>query len=140
MCIRDRYEDYSDFGDTLNGKIAARFAPVDWFAIRGSASTGFRAPSLQQQYYTSTSTNLVNVGGVTQFIDVGTFAVSDPVARALGSRDLKPERSTNLGGGVTFTPIRRLSITADYYNIKIRDRVVYSENLQGCLLYTSRCV
>ncbi len=129
--IAGRYEDYSDFGDTLNGKIAARFAPVDWFAIRGSASTGFRAPSLQQQYYTSTSTNLVNVGGVTQFIDVGTFAVSDPVARALGSRDLKPERSTNLGGGVTFTPIRRLSITADYYNIKIRDRVVYSENLQG---------
>lgn len=129
--VAGRYEDYSDFGDTLNGKIAARFAPVDWFALRGSASTGFRAPSLQQQFYTSTSTNLVNVDGVTQFIDVGTFAVSDPVARALGARDLKAEKSTNFGAGLTLTPARGLSITADYYNIEIRDRVVYTENLQG---------
>jgi iron complex outermembrane receptor protein len=129
--LAGRYENFSDFGDTFNGKIAGRFAPLEWFAIRGSASTGFRAPSLQQQKYTSTSTNLVNVGGITQFIDVGTFAVSDPVARALGSRDLTPEKSTNLSAGVSLTPFRGLSLTADYYNIEIRDRVVYSENLQG---------
>jgi iron complex outermembrane receptor protein len=129
--IAGRYEDYSDFGDRLSGKIASRLAITDWLSLRGSASTGFRAPSLQQQHYTATSTNLVNVGGVNQFIDVGTFAVSDPVARALGAKDLKAEKSTNFGGGLTLTPVRGLSVTADYYNIKIRDRVVYSENLQG---------
>lgn len=129
--IAGRYENFSDFGDTLNGKVAARLAPTDWLAFRGSASTGFRAPSLQQQFYTSTSTTLVNVGGVNEFLEVGTFAVSDPVARALGAKQLKAEKSTNFGGGISLTPLRGLSLTADYYNIKIRDRVVYSENLQG---------
>ncbi|WP_404338007.1 TonB-dependent receptor plug domain-containing protein [Sphingomonas sp. MMS12-HWE2-04] len=125
--LAGRYEKYSDFGDTLNGKIAARLEPVKGFAIRGSASTGFRAPSLAQQYFTVTST--VFTGG--NLIETGTFAVSDPVSIALGAKALEPEKSTNLGGGVVFSAVPGLTVTADYYNIKIRDRVVLSESLSG---------
>ncbi|MGH6614832.1 TonB-dependent receptor plug domain-containing protein [Sphingomonas sp.] len=122
-----RYEHFSDFGDTANGKLAARFAPVDWAAIRGSISTGFRAPSLQQQFFSSFATN--NVNGT--LVEIGTFAVADPVARALGAQPLKAEKSLNIGGGVTFTPGHGFTLTADYYNIKIDDRILLTENLQG---------
>lgn len=125
--LAGRYEHYSDFGDTWNGKIAARLEPVKGIAIRGSASTGFRAPSLAQQYFTATST--VFTGG--NLIETGTFAVSDPVSIALGAKPLEPEKSTNLGGGVVFSLVPGLTVTADYYNIKIRDRVVLSESLSG---------
>lgn len=125
--LAGRYEHYSDFGDTLNGKIAARIEPVKGIAIRGSASTGFRAPSLAQQYFTATST--VFTGG--NLIETGTFAVSDPVSVALGAKPLEPEKSTNLGGGVVFSLIPGLTLTADYYNIRIRDRIVLSESLSG---------
>ncbi|AXB79544.1 TonB-dependent siderophore receptor [Novosphingobium sp. P6W] len=125
--LAGRYEHFSDFGDTVNGKAAARLEPVEGIALRGSISTGFRAPSLHQQYYATTSTN--NVNGT--LVEIGTFPVSDPVAVALGSQPLDPEKSLNLSGGVTFSLIHGLSITADYYNIKIKDRIVVTENLQG---------
>ena len=125
--LAGRYEHFSDFGDTVNGKAAARFEVIDGVALRGSVSTGFRAPSLAQQSFAATSTN--NVGGV--LIEIGTFPVSSPVAVALGAQPLKPEKSINLGAGVTFTPISGLSITADYYNIQIDDRITLTENLQG---------
>lgn len=125
--VAGRYENYSDFGETWNGKIAARLEPVSGIALRGSASTGFRAPSLAQQYFTATST--VFTGG--NLIETGTFAVSDPVSRALGAQPLEPEKSTNLGGGIVFSAVPGLTVTADYYNIKIRDRVVLSESLSG---------
>lgn len=120
-----RYEHFSDFGDTLTGKFAARFEFTPGFAIRGSISNGFRAPSLHQQYFTTTSTNFI--GGVP--VDISTVAVDSPVARALGSKDLKPEKSFNLSGGFTANPISGLTLTVDYYNIKITDRIVLTENL-----------
>jgi iron complex outermembrane receptor protein len=125
--LAGRYEHFSDFGDTINGKAAARYEVFDGVALRGSISTGFRAPSLAQQSFATTSTN--NVGGV--LIEVGTFPVSSPVAIALGAQPLEPEKSLNIGGGVTFTPVSGLSITADYYNIAIKDRITLTENLQG---------
>ncbi|MBA4052651.1 MAG: hypothetical protein C0472_12400 [Erythrobacter sp.] len=125
--LAGRYEDYSDFGSTLNGKAAARFEPVDGVAIRGAVSTGFRAPGLAQQFFSTTSTN--NVGG--QLIEIGTFPVGSPIAQALGSQPLEAEESVNLSGGVVFTLLPGLSLTADYYNIKINDRIVLTENLQG---------
>ncbi|MFN3451373.1 MAG: TonB-dependent receptor domain-containing protein, partial [Sphingorhabdus sp.] len=125
--LAGRYEHFSDFGDTINGKAAARFEVFDGVALRGSISTGFRAPSLAQQSFATTSTN--NVGGV--LIEVGTFPVSSPVAVALGAQPLAPEKSLNIGGGVTFTPVSGLSITADYYSIAIKDRITLTENLQG---------
>lgn len=122
-----RYENYSDFGSTVNGKFAGRWEFLPGFAIRGSVSTGFRAPSLAQQFFATTSTN--NVNGT--LIEIGTFPVSDPVAVALGAKQLKAEKATNLGGGFAINPFAGFSLTADYYNIRIRDRVVLTENLQG---------
>lgn len=122
-----RYEYFTDFGSTINGKVAARFEPISGIALRGSVSNGFRAPGMAQQFFSTTSTN--NVGG--QLIEIGTFPVDSPIARALGAEDLQPERSLNFGGGVTFTVIPGLNLTVDYYNIKINDRITLTENLQG---------
>ena len=125
--LAGRFEDFSDFGSTFNAKIAARLEPVDGIALRGSASTGFRAPGMAQQFFSTTSTN--NVGG--QLIEVGTFPVESPIAVALGAEPLEPEESVNLSAGVVFTLVPRLNVTLDYYNIKINERIVLTENLTG---------
>lgn len=126
--VAGRYEHFSDFGDTFNGKIAARFEPVEGLALRGAASTGFRAPGMAQQFFSTTSTN--NVAGV-GLIEIGTFPVNSPIAIALGAQPLKPEESVNLSAGMVFTMVDGLSLTVDYYNIEISDRIVLTENLQG---------
>ena len=120
-----RYENYTDFGSQTTGKVTARFAPVQQFAVRGGYSTGFRAPSLQQSWFTATSTNFIN--GVP--FEVRTFPVSSAPAQLLGAKPLTPEKSRNVSAGITAQPVPALSITADYYNIEIDDRVVLSENL-----------
>lgn len=124
--VAGRFEDYSDFGSTFNWKLAGRFAPIDWGALRGSISTGFRAPSLHQQFYATNSTN--NVNGV--LLEIGTFPVSHPVALALGSKPLEPEKSLNWGVGATLTP-GNFNLTIDYYNVSIDNRIVVTEVLQG---------
>ncbi len=120
-----RYENYTDFGSQTTGKITARFAPVQQFAVRGGYSTGFRAPSLQQSWFTATSTNFIN--GIP--FEIRTFPVSSRPAQLLGAKELTPEKSKNLSAGITMQPVPALSITADYYRIDIADRVVLSENL-----------
>lgn len=125
--VAGRYEHFSDFGDTLNGKFAARVEPIEGLALRGSISTGFRAPGMAQQFFSTTSTN--NVNGT--LIEIGTFPVQSPIAQALGAQPLTPEKSVNIGGGVAFNMVRGLSLTVDYYNIKIKDRITLTENLQG---------
>ena len=124
-----RYEHYSDFGDTWNGKLAARFEPIEGIALRGSVSTGFRAPSLAQQFFTATSTNNQIVNGVAQLIEIGTFPATSPIGRALGGRQLEAEKALNLAGGIVFNPVTGLTITADYYNIRINDRVTLTDNI-----------
>lgn len=122
-----RNEDYSDFGGQTTAKGAFRIAPVSQFAVRGAVSTGFRAPSLQQGFFTSTATNFI--GGVP--FDITTFAVNSTPAQLLGSRPLRPETSRNASIGATWEPIKSLVITSDYYDIRIDDRVVLSENFIG---------
>jgi iron complex outermembrane recepter protein len=122
-----RYEDYSDFGSQSTAKGAFRVAPISQFAIRGAFSTGFRAPSLQQSFFTSTATNFI--GGVP--FDITTFAVGSRPAQLLGAQPLRPETSRNSSIGITAEPIKALTITADYYDIRISDRVVLSENFIG---------
>ncbi len=117
-----RAEHYSDFGGTGNYKVMARFEPAKGLAFRAAYSTGFRAPSLGQSWFSSTATNFV--AGVPT--DNRTFPVSNPVAVALGATPLKPEKSKNTSAGVAFYPVKALSITADYYKITIKDRVVLS--------------
>lgn len=119
-----RAEDYSDFGSNLTGKLALRYDFTDNFAIRSSLQNGFRAPSLQQQNFTSTSTNFIN--GIP--FDITTFPVSDPVAQALGAKELDAEKSVNYSLGTVFK-VAGVSITIDGYRIDIDDRIVLSENL-----------
>lgn len=127
LAVAARYEDYSDFGDTLNGKIATRYSLTEDLALRASVSTGFRAPSLQQQYFTSVATVFVD-GEPTE---TGTFAPSSDVAKALGSPGLDAEEATNYGVGFTWSTDFNFSLSVDYYQILIDDRIVLSNNLSG---------
>ncbi|WP_374570066.1 TonB-dependent receptor plug domain-containing protein [Phenylobacterium sp.] len=119
-----RGESYSDFGETLTGKIALRYDFTPAFALRGSIQNGFRAPSLQQQYFATTSTNFIN--GVP--FDITTFPATDPVAAALGAKPLDPEKSVNYSLGAVIR-LGRVNVTIDGYRIEIKDRIVLSENL-----------
>ncbi len=126
VSLAARYENYSDFGETLNGKISARYDFTDWFALRGTVSSGFRAPSLQQSLFTATSTNFIN--GIP--VDVLTTPASSPLAAALGGTPLQPEESINYSVGGVFRA-GGLQLTVDAYEIDITDRIVLSENIQG---------
>lgn len=119
-----RGESYSDFGETLTGKLAARYDFTESFAVRGSVQNGFRAPSLQQQFFTTTSTNFIN--GVP--FDITTFTVDDPVAIALGAQPLDAEKSINYALGFVFRA-GAFNLTVDGYRIDVEDRIVLSENL-----------
>ncbi|MGH8198310.1 MAG: TonB-dependent receptor plug domain-containing protein [Steroidobacteraceae bacterium] len=119
-----RVEDYSDFGSNVSGKIAMRYDFTDAFALRGSVQNGFRAPSLPQQYFATTSTNFIN--GVP--FDITTFPVSDPVAIALGAQPLDAEESVNYSIGAVLR-LAEVTVTIDAYRIDIDDRIVLSENL-----------
>lgn len=117
-----RYEDYSDFGDTLNGKLAAAFRASDSLLLRGSVSTGFRAPSLQQKYFSSTITDFI--GG--EPVDIVIAPNDSALAQAAGIPNLVEEQSTSATLGLTWTPRDNLSLTLDAYRIEIDDRVVLS--------------
>jgi iron complex outermembrane recepter protein len=125
--VAGRYEDYSDFGSDWNGKIATRFEPVEGFAVRGSASTGFRAPSLQQQFFAAQATN--NVNGL--LLETVTLPVDNPIAIALGATPLEPETSVSFSAGLVFTAVPRLNVTIDVYQVSIDDRIVVTENLSA---------
>ena len=127
-----RVERFSDFGSKATGKLSGRFAVTDWLALRGAVATGFRAPSLQQSFFTSQATTFVNGSPV----DIKTLPVASREARLLGASDLKPENSVNLSGGVTMQPTSAFTLTADYYTISISDRIVLSENFIGAGIQT----
>ncbi len=124
--LAGRVEDYSDFGSTVNGKVSLRYDLTDWFALRGTASTGFRAPSLQQQYYTAVSSVVVD-GNV---VETGTFPSFADVSVALGGLPLRPEKSTNFSVGAVIRS-GGFSLTVDGYQIKLRDQIGLSENFTG---------
>jgi iron complex outermembrane receptor protein len=126
--VAGRYEDYSDFGDTFTGKLSGRYDFTDALALRGSVSTGFHAPALQQQFFTYTSTNNTLVGTTFQLIEVGTFPVDSPLARALGSSPLEPEESVNYSLGVVYRA-GGFELTVDAYRIDIDNRITLSETL-----------
>lgn len=127
--IAARAEDYSDFGSTVNGKLAARYDLAPWFALRGSVSTGFRAPSLQQQYFTQIAQTVQN--GQPPVL-TGTYPSTNPVATALGGLPLRPEKSTNFSAG-TVIRFGGLDLTVDGYYIRIRDQLALSENISATL-------
>ena len=130
--IAGRVENYNDFGSTTDGKVTARFEPIPGFAVRGAVSTGFKAPSLGQSFFSATSTNFIN--GVP--FENRTFPVSSDVARALGAQPLTAEKSENYSFGLALNPVKNLAITADYYQILIDDRIVFSGNFNQAAVVT----
>jgi iron complex outermembrane receptor protein len=128
-----RYEHYSDFGSTTTGKASARFEPVKGYALRGSVSSGFRAPSLGQEFFSSTTINFITLPGQTaaQPLEIRTFAPTSPQAAILNAKPLKPETSMNYSLGVALEPARALSVTVDAYRIDLNDRIVLSSNFTG---------
>lgn len=126
--LAGRYENYSDFGDNFNWKIASRFKVTNGITVRASASTGFRAPSLHQIYFNNLSTQFVEnpVTGEQEPVQVGTFNNESNVAKGFGIEALKPETSTNISAGLTAKIIENWSVTLDGYLIDIDDRIVIS--------------
>jgi iron complex outermembrane receptor protein len=121
-----RRERYSDFGNTTTGKLIARFDPSRAFGLRASASTGFRAPSVQQKFYSSVSTNLNNAGVLTETL---TAREGSAVTRAFGIAPLKDETSRSASVGMVLRPVSNFSVTADVYRTDIDDRIVFSSTV-----------
>jgi len=123
--VAARFERYSDFGNKLTGKLAMRFQPTQRVTLRSAVSTGFRAPSLNQSFYSSVVTNFKPdpVTGNPVPFDIGIFPVNSIEARALGARPLKPESSRNFSAGFAVTPVDNLTFTSDFYYIRLDDRI-----------------
>ena len=122
-----RFEDYSDFGSTVTGKLSGRFDFSKAFSLRGTVSNGFRAPGVQQAFYSQRSTNL-NAAGV--LTDTLTARQDSDVTRAFGIPPLKEETSVNYSIGLVAKPSEVFRVTADLYRINIDDRIVFSSNIQ----------
>jgi iron complex outermembrane receptor protein len=118
--VAARFESYNDFGEQLSGKVAFRYQPTRRVVFRAAAGTGFRAPGLSQVAFNKVVTNVI----ADQFVEVGVFPVDNPAALALGAVPLKEETSINLSAGLAFTPVDNFTVTADYFHIRIDDRVV----------------
>jgi len=126
-----RYEDYSDFGSDLNGKLSARYEFSDRFALRGTLSSGFRAPGLAQHYFDNVSTQFNVENGVTVARETLTARNEAAFARAIGVEELKEETSFNLSLGFVARPFDNLSLSVDAYLIEVDDRIVLSSRLGG---------
>ncbi|HWJ93198.1 MAG TPA: TonB-dependent receptor, partial [Telluria sp.] len=122
-----RKERYSDFGGTTTGKLSLRYDPMQELAVRGSFSTGFRAPGVQQKFYSSVSTNLNTAGVLTETL---TAREGSAVTKALGIAPLKQETSRSASAGIVLRPVKNFSITADVYRTAIDDRIVFSSVIE----------
>ncbi len=131
--IGGRYENYSDFGNAFTGKAAARVPLGKALAVRGAISSGFRAPSLQQLWFSNTSTAFVaDATGALQPNQVKTTNNADPVTlTGFGIPKLKEERSINASGGLTFRPLENLSFTADGYFVRLKNRITLTNTFQA---------
>lgn len=122
--LAGRAEKYSDFGPTLDGKFSFRLEMLRKLAFRGSVSSGFRAPSLAQSYYSSTVTNFIDG----EPYENGTFIVDHPLSRQMGAKPLKPEKSFHHSAGLAFQPNKGFQFTCDFYYTRIYDRIIFSGN------------
>lgn len=126
--LAGRYDHYSDFGSAVTGKLSARYAFTPQFAMRGSVSNNFRAPSLAQESYSFTVTDYGNGGALAQVL---TTPANGAIAHALGAHNLRPEKARNLSLGFTAQPLDALDMSLDFYQIMVDKRIVLSERLSG---------
>lgn len=123
--IAGRYENYASFGSTTLGKFQVRWKATDWLALRGTASTGFHAPTPGQSNVETLSTTFAT--GSANQVQIGTYPVTSSVAKYYGATALKPEKSTNYSAGLVLTPIEGLLVTLDGYSIEVKDRIGISQ-------------
>jgi len=144
VALAGRYEEYSDFGSNFSWKIASRYRITDGITVRAAFSTGFRAPSLPQKYFSSYTLQFISVpnpeydpnvpGSEPTIIDgVNIAHLNDDsfVTRQFGIANLKPETSQNISIGITAKPIKNLSLTVDAYQVDIKDRIGITGRFQG---------
>jgi iron complex outermembrane recepter protein len=119
--VAGRFDHFSDFGSTVNGKVSARYAFSDAIAIRGNVSTGFRAPTPGQSATSNVQTGFPN--GSTVPVATATVTPNSVTGLYFGSQPLSPEESVSFSGGVVITPDNGMNLTVDYYNIEVTDRI-----------------
>jgi iron complex outermembrane recepter protein len=124
-----RFDHYSDFDSATTYKFSARMTATRWLAFRGSVGTGFRAPSMQQEYFNTVSTTAT--GANKALVNVGTFQVDDPVSEALGASPLQAEKSHNYAFGIVLTPDPRLAVTGGLYRIDVDHRIALTDSQSG---------
>ncbi|MBB4600201.1 iron complex outermembrane receptor protein [Hymenobacter luteus] len=122
VSVAGRAERYSDFGNNVSGKLAARYSILPDLAVRGNLGNGFRAPSLQQRYFTNSSTQFTSG----ELREVLTTNNDNPLTRAFGIGSLKQEKSKNYSLGLTARILKTITLTVDAYQIDIKDRIVLS--------------
>ena len=122
-----RYENYSDFGSTVNTKLATRIKLYPNFNLRSSFSTGFRAPSLAQIYYNLTFTNYMGNSPTESLL----VANNNPITRKFGIGKLKEEKAKNISIGISLNPKNNFSFSLDSYYISIKDRIILSGNFNA---------
>jgi iron complex outermembrane receptor protein len=123
--LAGRFEHYASFGNTTLGKFQVRYKALDWLALRSTISTGFHAPTPGQSNVQTLSTTFLP--GTTTQVQIGTYPVTSVDAQFYGAIPLKPEESTNLAAGIVLTPIDKLLVTIDGYQIKVRNRIGISQ-------------
>ena len=126
--VAARYEDYSDFGSDVNGKVSGRFELTPSLAVRGTVGTGFRAPSLTQAFFRGSTTSFGEGGQLENVLNLPT---DDPIAVLLGAQELDPEESVSYNLGFVFTPENPFRLTVDFYRVDIDNRITLSERIGG---------
>lgn len=121
--VAGRYEHYSDFGSKVIGKLTGRYDITDGFALRGTVSNGFRAPTLAESFYSAT--NVAPTSATVQ------LPANSAAAKLVGFQNLKPEKSTTFSAGFVAEPVDRLTLTVDAYQIKVKDRIIGSGSIPG---------
>jgi len=129
--LAGRFEDYSDFGNNFSWKLSSRYRVTDNITVRGAYSTGFRAPSLPQKYFSAFTLQFITLDdGTIDGVNIAHLNDDAFVTRQFGIENLKPETSTNISLGMT-ARIGRLSLTADVYQIDIKDRIGITGRFNG---------
>ena len=123
--LAGRYEAYEGIADTLDGKVSARWQFLEAIALRGSVSSGFRAPTVGQTNYRKTSTSLEG----NRLVDNAILPPDHPAAVRKGGKQLEPEKSVNYSVGTVFS-LGDLDVTIDYYRIKVQGRLALTSNLK----------
>lgn len=118
-----RFEHYTDVGNTENGKVTTRYDITSRLAVRATISNGFRAPTMPEQYYSALNVSPTGASGLLQTVGAA--------GQTIGAQRLKPERSTSAEGGIIAEPVKGWHISADVYQINIRDRIIGSATVNG---------